>query len=132
MSLYASCILVCILIIEIFMKSRIVTGRKILESLFDDQRAAACDPHHPVNDQLRSSLLWQGHLLELIKISRHQLKPNDSYVLVSDIPEYFKAEFEQFFLGQIFLQNVDYPEELLLDAKCLDSFIQHLKSNPKY
>jgi hypothetical protein len=49
------------------------------------------DPHHPVNDQLRASLLWKKHLLELIQIPRHQLKSDDSYVLVSDIPEYFKA-----------------------------------------
>ena len=82
------------------------TGKQILEDLFDDQRAAAHDPHHPVNDQLRASLLWKKHLLELIQIPRHQLKSDDSYVLVSDIPEYFKAQFEQFFLGQNLLQHV--------------------------
>ncbi|MDQ8997439.1 hypothetical protein RFH54_16025, partial [Acinetobacter soli] len=76
------------------------TGKQILEELLDDQRAAARDPHHPLNDQLRASLLWKKHLLELIQIPRHQLKSDDSYVLVSNIPEYFKTEFEQFMLDQ--------------------------------
>ena len=108
------------------------TGKQILEGLFDDQRAAAHDPHHLVNDQLRASLLWKKHLLELIQIPRHQLKSDDSYVLVSDIPEYFKTEFEQYFLGQKLLQHVDRPEESRLDSKCLDSFIAYLKDHPSY
>ena len=108
------------------------TGKQILEGLFDDQRAAAHDPHHPVNDQLRASLLWKKHLLELIQIPRHQLRPDDSYVLIADIPEYFKTEFEQFFLGQNLLQHVDHPDESRLDSKRLDSFIAYLKDHPSY
>ena len=108
------------------------TGKQILEELFEDQRAAARDPHHPLNNQLRASLLWKKHLLELIQIPRHQLESDDSYVLVSDIPEYFKAQFEQFFLGQKVLQHVDRPEESRLDSKCLDSFIAYLKDHPSY
>ncbi|MEN8408329.1 hypothetical protein [Acinetobacter seifertii] len=108
------------------------TGKQILEGLFDDQCAAAHDPHHPVNDQLRASLLWKKHLLELIQIPRHQLKSDDSYVLVSDIPEYFKAQFEQYFLGQKLLQHVDRPEESRLGSKHLDSFIAYLKDHPSY
>ena len=108
------------------------TGKQILEELFDDQRAAAHDPHHPVNDLLRASLLWNKHLLELIQIPRHQLKSDDSYVLVADIPEYFKTEFEQFILDQNLLQHVDHPEESLLDTKRFDSFIAYLKDNPSY
>jgi hypothetical protein len=108
------------------------TGKQILEGLFDDQRAAAHDPHHQVNDQLRASLLWKKHLSELIQIPRHQLKSDNSYVLVSDIPEYFKAEFEQYFLGQKLLQHVDRPEESRLDSKRLDSFIAYLKDHPSY
>ena len=109
------------------------TGKQILEGLFEDQRAAVHDPHHPVNDQLWASLLWNKHLLELIQIPRHQLKSDDSYVLVSDIPEYFKTQFEQFFLGQNnLLQYVEHPDESRLDSKCLDSFIAYLKDHPSY
>lgn len=108
------------------------TEKQILEGLFDDQRAAAHDPHHPVNDQLRASLLWKKHLLELIQIPRHQLRPHYSYVLVADIPEYFKTEFEQFMLGQNLLQHVEHPDESRLDSKCLDSFIAYLKDHPSY
>lgn len=108
------------------------TGKQILEELLDDQRAAARDPHHPVNDQLWASLLWKKHLLELIQIPRHQLKSDDSYVLVSDIPEYFKTEFEQFMLDQNLSQHVDHPDESRLDSKHLDSFIAYLKENPSY
>lgn len=108
------------------------TGKQILEGLFEDQRAAVHDPHHPVNDQLRASLLWNKHLLELIQIPRHQLKSDDSYVLVSDIPEYFKAQFEQYFLGQNLSQHVDHLDESRLDSKRLDSFIAYLKDHPSY
>lgn len=108
------------------------TGKQILEELFDDQRAAARDPHHPLNNQLRASLLWKKHLLELIQIPRYQLKSDDSYVLVSDIPEYFKAQFEQFMLDQNLSQHVDHPDESQLDSKRLDSFIAYLKENPSY
>ena len=108
------------------------TGKQILEGLFDDQRAAARDPHQPLNDQLRASLIWKSHLLELIQIPRHQLKSDDSYVLVSDIPEYFKTEFEQYFLGQKLSQHVDHPDESRLDSKRLDSFIVYLKDHPSY
>jgi len=108
------------------------TGKQILEAVFDDQRAAAHDPYHPVNDPLRASLLWKQHLLELIQIPRHQLKSDKSYVLVADIPEYFKTEFEKYFLGQNLLQHVDYSEELELDTKHLDCFIAYLKANPNY
>ena len=52
--------------------------------------------------------------------------------MVSDIPEYFKAQFEQFFLGQNPLQHADHPEESRLDSKRLDSFIAYLKENPSY
>ena len=76
--------------------------------------------------------LWKKHLIELIQIPRHQLKSDDSYVLVADIPEYFKAQFEQFFLGQKLSQHVDRPEESRLDSKRLDSFIAYLKENPSY
>lgn len=108
------------------------TGKQILEGLFEDQRAAAHDPHHPVNDLLRASLLWKKHLLELIQIPRYQLKSEDSYVLVADIPAYFKTHFEQFLLGQNPLRHVDHPDESRLDSKCLDSFIAYLKENPSY
>lgn len=108
------------------------TGKQILEELLDDQRAAARDPHHPLNNQLRASLLWKKHLLELIQIPRYQLKSDDSYVLVSDIPEYFKAQFEQFMLDQNLSQHVDHPDESRLDSKRLDSFIAYLKENPSY
>ena len=108
------------------------TGKQILEELFEDQRAAARDPHHPLNNQLRASLLWKKHLLELIQIPRHQLKSDDSYVLVADIPEYFKTEFEQYFLGQNLSQHVGHPDESRLDSKCLDSFIAYLKDHPSY
>lgn len=108
------------------------TVKQILEGLFDDQRAAAHDPLHPVNAQLRASLLWNKHLLELIQIPRHQLKSDDSYVLVSDIPEYFKTEFEQFMLDQNLSQHVDHPDESRLDSKRLESFIAYLKDHPSY
>ncbi|MBF6873178.1 hypothetical protein [Acinetobacter baumannii] len=108
------------------------TGKQILEGLFEDQRAAAHDPHHPVNDQLRASLLLKKHLLELIHVPRHQLKSDDSYVLVADIPEYFKTEFEQYFLGQNLLQHLDNPDVSRLDSKRLDSFISYLKDHPSY
>lgn len=85
-----------------------------------------------LNGLLLASLLWKKHLLELIQIPRHQLKPDDSYVLVADIPEYFKAQFEQFLLGQNPLQHVGHPEESRLDSKRLDSFIAYLKENPSY
>ena len=61
-----------------------------------------------------------------------QMKSDDSYVLVSDIPEYFKTEFEQYFLGQNLSQHVDHPEESRLDSKRLDSFIAYLKDHPSY
>ncbi|MCE6238514.1 hypothetical protein [Acinetobacter pittii] len=110
------------------MQDNKLTGKEIFDQLHQDM----VDPHHPIFDQLRAYLLWEKHLLELIKIPRHQLRPHYSYVLVSDIPEYFKTEFEQFFLGQNLLQHVDHPEESLLDTKRLDSFIAYLKENPSY
>ncbi|MDQ8997459.1 hypothetical protein RFH54_16130, partial [Acinetobacter soli] len=57
---------------------------------------------------------------------------DDSYVLVSNIPEYFKTEFEQFMLDQNLSQHVDHPDESRLDSKRLDSFIAYLKENPSY
>ncbi|WP_121775888.1 hypothetical protein, partial [Acinetobacter bereziniae] len=80
----------------------------------------------------RASLLWKKHLLELIQIPRHQLRPDDSYVLIADIPEYFKTEFEQYFLGQNLSQHVDHPDESRLESKRLDSFIAYLKDHPSY
>jgi len=109
-----------------------LSEKDVLDQLHQDMVDAIDNPEHPVFDQLRAYLLWKKHLLELIKIPRHQLRPHYSYVLVSDIPEYFKAQFEQFFLGQNLLQHLDHPEESLLDTKRFDSFIAYLKENPSY
>ncbi|WP_436899566.1 hypothetical protein [Acinetobacter gyllenbergii] len=48
-------------------ESEKVSGKQILEELFNDQRAAAQNPQHPINDRLRASLKAEAEKLEKIK-----------------------------------------------------------------
>lgn len=56
-----------------------LSGREILEGLFEDQRAAARNPQHPVNDQLRAYLKAQADRLQKIKNQEKTIESTVSY-----------------------------------------------------
>ena len=55
------------------------SGKEILECLFDDQRAAALNPQHPVNDQLRAALKAKAEKLQKLKNQEKTSESTASY-----------------------------------------------------
>lgn len=55
------------------------SGKEILEGLFDDQRAAARNPQHPVNDQLRAALKAKAEKLQKLKNQEKTSESKASY-----------------------------------------------------
>ena len=43
------------------------TGVQILQELFEDQRAGAKDPNHPIHDRLKASLKAKAERLKALK-----------------------------------------------------------------
>ncbi|CAA0283551.1 hypothetical protein ABKPCSM17A_03831 [Acinetobacter baumannii] len=104
-----------------------LTLREAMEDLHRELDEAMGNPDHPIFDKLKETLFKDRQFLDLLNVPRHQVNDHFSYVRVSDIPSYFKSQFDEFFLGKTMFFHESEPDEGLLDSKKFERFVQYIK-----